>query len=37
VLLRHLDAYAELAGEDLAPSRTQIGLAAGGHGAPGRR
>ena len=30
VLLRHLDAYAELAGEDLARSRTQIGLAAGG-------
>jgi hypothetical protein len=29
-LLRHLDAYAELAGEDLARSRTQIGLAAGG-------
>jgi hypothetical protein len=30
VLLRHLDAYAELIGEDLARSRTQIGLAAGG-------
>jgi uncharacterized membrane protein YqjE len=30
VLLRHLDAYAELAGEDLARSRTQIGLAAVG-------
>jgi uncharacterized membrane protein YqjE len=30
VLLRHLDAYAELAGEDLARSRAQIGLAAGG-------
>jgi len=30
VLLRHLDAYAELTAEDLARSRTQIGLAAGG-------
>jgi hypothetical protein len=30
VLLRHLDAYAELAAEDLARSRTQIGLTAGG-------
>jgi uncharacterized membrane protein YqjE len=30
VLLRHLDAYAELAGEDLARGRAQIGLAAGG-------
>jgi hypothetical protein len=30
VLFRHLDAYAELAGEDLAQSRIQIRLAAGG-------
>jgi uncharacterized membrane protein YqjE len=30
VLLRHLGAYAELAREDLARSRAQIGLAAGG-------
>jgi uncharacterized membrane protein YqjE len=30
VLLQHLGAYAELAGEDLARSRTEIGRAAGG-------